>query len=244
MADAGAEGAETVRQALRRTLESQTARFEFQMRFRPLGIGRRRSRDSGALLGQLAKAVATAAQSVVGAAVRSVVRRWSLSAEGVIDLAGRRLMMDFGSYAVLVAEGRRWSGRSGRAIATLPADTFSPSIQDPFWLLDLLKGVSEAQLDGSETLRERHCRRFSASADLTRAAELSPDDLALPPAKRYGDLLAVPLQVWIDEDGRILRVLSESEMMELSIVLAEYGVELPADWSRLPTFRSPEKAKG
>jgi hypothetical protein len=103
---------------------------------------------------------------------------------------------------------------------------------------------SSPQLDGSERLGERYCHRLSARADLSRAAEASPDDLALPPAERYGDLLAVPLQVWIDEDGRIRRVLWESKMMKLVRELLEFGVELPADWSRLPTFRSAGDARG
>lgn len=243
MSDAGPGGAETVRHSLGQTLELQTARFEFQVRFHPMDVRRQASADSGRLLAGFRNLVGTATRTVVGTLSRSLLRR-ILSAEGVIDFADRRLMMDFGSYAVLVAEGRRWSGRSGRAIATLPADALSSSRQEPFWLLDMLGGVTEAHLDGSETLGQRHCHRFSARADFTRAAEVSPDDLALPPAERYRDLLAVPFQVWIDGDDQLRRVRLDSGMMELTLDLLEYCVELPADWSRLPTFRSARDAGG
>lgn len=239
MNDVGGEGAEIVRHALSRTLEAQSARFEFRMHFRPMELGRYASPAGCSLLAGLGSAVGT----VMRTAFRLLTRH-SLSAEGVIDFPGRRLMMDFGCYAVLVAEGRRWSGRSGRPIATLPADVFPAGSHDPLWLLDMLQGVTEAQHGGNEMLGERRCRQFSARVDLSRAAELSPDHLALPPAKHYGDLLAVPLQVWIDEDTQISRILMESDITELTLALLEYGVELPADWSRLPTFRSADDASG
>ena len=105
-------------------------------------------------------------------------------------------------------------------------------------MLDLLEGVTEAQLAGPKTLGTHTCQCFSARSDFGRAAEASPD-LALPPAKRYGYLLGVPIEVCIDEEGHIRRVRFESEMMEVTLDLLEYAVHLPADWSRLPTFRSP-----
>ncbi|MEA2512675.1 MAG: hypothetical protein QOJ59_2162, partial [Thermomicrobiales bacterium] len=43
-------------------------------------------------------------------------------AEGVIDLAQRRYMLDYGHYARLFADGREWDGRSGRLLSTLPPD--------------------------------------------------------------------------------------------------------------------------
>ncbi len=240
-AESGTPGAATVRQALDETLEAQTARVELRMQFRPLELPRHASPDSGLLHFKLLTAIVAVPLKVIGTAFRFLVRR-SLEAEGVIDLSGRRLMMDFGAYAVLVADGRRWSGRSGRAISTLPSDVFPESIGEPFWLLDLLDGVTEAQFGGHKTLGGYDCQCFSARADFGRAAEASPD-LALPPAKRYGDLLAVPIQVCIDEEGSIRRVRFESEMMEVTLDLVEYRVDLPADWSRLPTFRSPDDGR-
>src|SRR5204862_5636257 len=41
-------------------------------------------------------------------------------AEGVLDLSGRRFMLDYRSYARLYADGQEWSGRSGRTVSTLP----------------------------------------------------------------------------------------------------------------------------
>jgi hypothetical protein len=68
-------------------------------------------------------------------------------AEGIIDLAGRRYMLDYGSYAQLYAEGKQWHGRSGRALSTLPPET--DVVPTPLWLLDLLLGVTEAQEVGT-----------------------------------------------------------------------------------------------
>ncbi len=241
MPDAGARGAETVRQALDQTLEAHTAWFELHMKFRPPEIPKHGSPDAGSLHAGVLTAVVTVPLTVVRTAFRFLVRR-SLSAEGVIDLAGRRLMMDFGSYAVVVAEGRRWSGRSGRAISTLPPDVFPEGVGEPFWMLDVPKGVTEAQPAGRKTLGAHDCQCLSARCDFGRAAKASPE-LVLPPAKRYEDLLAVPIHVCIDEKGCIRRVRFESEML-VTLDLLEYGVELPADWSRLPTFRSPGDGRG
>ncbi len=139
MPDAGARGAETVRQALDQTLEAQTAGFELHMQFRLPEIPKRGSPDAGSLRARLLTAVVTVPLTVVGTAFRFLVRR-SLSAEGVVDLVGRRLMMDFGSYAVVLTEGRRWSGRSGRAISTLPPDVFPEGVGEPFGCWTCSKG--------------------------------------------------------------------------------------------------------
>jgi hypothetical protein len=40
--------------------------------------------------------------------------REPMRAEGVVDLGSRRVGIDFGSFALVVQEGREWSGRSGR----------------------------------------------------------------------------------------------------------------------------------
>lgn len=76
--------------------------------------------------------VATAARGVVtsvGKAIgRGIIRGVTRGADprhqvgdGVLDLVGRRCMIDYGSYAVLQVGTQEWSGRSGRALDTLPA---------------------------------------------------------------------------------------------------------------------------
>lgn len=91
------------------------------------------------------------------------------TAEGVIDMTGRRYMLDHGSYARLYADGQEWDGRSGRAIATLPP---SPDrVPTPLWLVDLLAGVTDATDVGAEDVRGAPWRHLTGHADISRAAK-------------------------------------------------------------------------
>jgi hypothetical protein len=66
-----------------------------------------------------------------------------LRAEGFLDFESRRCAIDFGAYAELVDGSSQWSGRSGRAIATLPEEAAQSG--NPLWLFDLLRGVAEGR---------------------------------------------------------------------------------------------------
>src|SRR4051812_5046916 len=160
--------------------------------------------------------------------------------EGVLDLRERRYMMDLGSFARLFADGEERMGRSGRALKTLPA-TFFPS-GSPLWLVDLLAGVTDARKVGTDDVRGAACRRLAATADLGRASAATPGGMTLRTRGTFDELLALPVDVWID-DSHLRRIGFSAENTRETLELWDFGVPVAElDWSRLPTFRSPEEA--
>ena len=148
---------------------------------------------------------------------------------GYLDLGRRRYMMDFGHYAELYADETRWSGRSGRPVATLPPH--HDAVPTPLWLLDLLAGTTEATEVGTQDVYGTPCRHLEITADL-----------GTPRRKRFEDLLAFPAEVWLDE-RHVRRVRTRSENRAETVQFRDFGLSLDhLDWSRLPTFRSPEES--
>lgn len=208
--------------------------FEVELRFpmSPKTAPARRPSLASAVL----HALAAPLRSLGEKALRVLLTR--RRAEGILDLANDRYMMDFGSYAMLVVGSQRWSGRSGRAVATLPED--DATMWDPPWLLALLEGVTAVDALGTEFVHGSWCRRFAVRADFARAADATSTDLLLPPGQHYSDLVGVPLDLWLDDDGRIRRVAMRTDLAVLQLDLVEFHVQDAIDWSRLPTFRSKE----
>jgi hypothetical protein len=140
------------------------------------------------------------------------------TAEGVIDVTGRRYMLDYRHYARLSADGQEWDGRSGRAIATLPPNR--EAVPTPLWLLDLLAGLTEAIDLDTEDVRGAPCRRLATKADLSRApltTQISAESASTP------------------DQG--------AEQRTETLELWDFRVRLDdLDWTRLPTFRSLDEA--
>jgi hypothetical protein len=200
-------------------------------------------RRRGGLLRPILSAGKSGAKRLVKVAARDLDFRHQTS-EGIIDITGRRYMLDYGSYARLYADGQEWDGRSGRALATLPPD--ASAVPTPLWLLDLLAGVVGASETGTDEVRGVTCRHLAGTADLSRASQAAPGGIAAPGRTRFEDLLALPVEVWID-DTQIRRIrFSSSEGAEQrsdTLELWDFGVPLDdLDWTRLPTFRSPDEA--
>lgn len=86
------------------------------------------------------------------------------------------------------------------------------------------------------------CRHLEITVDLSRASRAAPGGLATPRRRRFEDLLALPAEVWLDEH-HVRRVRCRSEHRMETVQFREFGVSLDhLDWTRLPTFRSPEEA--
>jgi hypothetical protein len=162
------------------------------------------------------------------------------SSEGVIDFAGRRYMLDHGSYSQLYAGGQEWDGRSGRLLATLsPEEMKRPT---PLWLLDILAGLTAATDAGTEEVRGTSCRRVAAIVDLGRASKATSGGVAVPRLARFEELLALPVDVWVD-DTHVRRVRYEHGFLNETVELWDFDVQpQDLDWTRLPTFRSPNEA--
>ena len=233
------ETPESVLRALDRTLSTGGARvtIEFAQQFPPLPDLAPRRR--GGLLRPLIHAGSMAGKRAFTAGLGKLVK--DLKGEGYIDFRRHRCALDYGSYALIVADDRMWSGRSGRPVATLPDET-ATSIE-PMWLLDLVRGVTGVEAEGEELVRGRKRQHLRTHADMGRAAAVAPAGLPVPiGAARYEDLLRLPLELWLDEDGYIRRLRQGDETATLTLELLELGAEGPADWTRLPTFRSPQEA--
>jgi hypothetical protein len=110
------------------------------------------------------------------------------------------------------------------------------------WLLRLLPGVTDAAVEGTDTLHGTACRRLAAHVDMHRASAATEGGLRPPPVERFEHLRALPLTAWIDgqhvrrirfEHGAPAKHLMTVELWDVGVPVANL------DWSRLPAFRSP-----
>jgi hypothetical protein len=221
-----------------RTLADATARIELLIDH-TLEMPRMPRRRPGGLMRPVTLLAKAAGKRLLKVATRNFDFRHQ-SAEGVIDLQRRRYMLDYGSYARLYADGKEWDGRSGRLLSTLPPD--EQAVPTPLWLLDILAGLTAATDEGTDDVRDTACRRFTATVDVSRASKVVPGGVAVPTLGRFEDLLALPVEVCID-DKHVRRVRFRPEHRTDTLELWDFGVSLDdLDWTRLPTFRSPEEA--
>jgi hypothetical protein len=182
-------------------------------------------------------------RSLASAAGRSLLRRVSrkldfrhLSAEGVLDLQARRYMLDRGGYARLGADGKEWGGPTGRPVPTRAADV--ANWPTPLWLIDVLAGLTAATPKGTEDVRGTPCRRFDVIVDLSRASKFTPGAVAAPKVGRFEDLLALPIEVWVD-DQHVRRVRFSQDGRIDTLELWDVGVPLEdLDWTEFHAFRS------
>lgn len=233
-------GIELIGEAQERTRAAASARIELSIDYRwerpPMPRPRRRR---GGLMRPVTLAAKVAGKRLLKAATRDFDFLHQ-TAEGVLDLQRRRYMLDYGSYARLYADGKEWHGRSGRLLSTLPPD--ERELPTPLWLLDILGGLAAASDEGAEVVRGTPCRSFTATVDISRASKLTPGGVAVPGIGRFEDLLALPVEVCLDEE-HVRRVRFRSEHHTETLDLWDFGVPLDdLDWSRLPTFRSPGEA--
>lgn len=144
-------------------------------------------------------------------------------AEGFIEPAAGRYMVDFGGYANMRVDGQRFAGRSGEPLQPRYRDHRPPAqLDDPLELLAQLRDATEAAHAGEEPVRGTPCQVVAVRAG---------------PAE---------LTVWID-DAHVRRIRSvghasgsaASVSKTLTIELWDFGVAVGSlDWSRLPSFRS------
>lgn len=122
---------------------------------------------------------------------------------GVVDLSGRRVMVDFGSYATVQIGTQEWSGRSGRPLDTLPAAP--PHVPSPLWLIDLVGGMTTARPCGAEEVAGENWQHLTGTASLAEASEAAPKGMPTPARDDFDELLALPIEVWLD-DGQLRRI--------------------------------------
>lgn len=165
-----------------------------------------------------------------------------LVAVGILEPRTGRYMIDFGSFAQLYDGTQMFGGRSGRRLATL--DPFRELRRpDVCWALHALLGTTHAVLEGEDALHGTPCARMGVRIDLTKASAANRNGLRSPVFELREQSRALPATVWID--GKHVRRVDFPgiESRDLSLELWDYGVPTDdVDWSRLPTFKSPEEA--
>jgi hypothetical protein len=212
-----------------RTLTAPSARVEIRsdadlgrqperaQRRRPGLVGRLARRAAQGILGRVAPEI--------GAAEMRELREAFLHqlGAGFVEPAAGRYLIDFGGWAQVLTDGRRFSGRSGQPLGRRYENPLGWNRRDdPFDALRRLQAATAARWVGEETVRRTHCRVAVATA--------GQDEFT----------------VWID-DERIRRfqavergsgrsaLVTKTETVELW----DFGVAVDSlDWSRLPAFRA------
>lgn len=175
------------------------------------------------------------------------------SHEGFAEPAAQRYQVAHRAHAELFADGRLYRGRPGRPLTTLTPDRPGDGEDvdhNLLWPLWALAGATEATLDGTETVHDSLCRRYTVQADLERAAAAGQPGAGDWPV---GLVKAPPphppsFAVWTD-DQHVRRVrFAKQAGHDISPGLTGYGSLRQLDlwdfgvstahlgWSRLPDF--------
>ena len=208
------------------TLAVPSARMEFRIDTEVAPVQPRQRRRPG-FAGSLARRAVRAAWERVAPGwdagrLRDVFEHQL--GEGVLEPAAGRYLIDYGGYAQLLADGKRFGGASGHPLQPRHQDR-RPWEQpdDPLGFLRMLRQVTAARYAGDELVRGAMCRKVNVRAD---SAELT---------------------VWIDDD-HIRRIQSaeyassahSTAARTQTLELWDFGpADGSLDWSRLPSFRTP-----
>lgn len=116
-----------------------------------------------------------------------------------------------GTYFVEIPGSDRWLKLDPQRLAdTLgdPSGLRSAVGTSPNALLDLLAGTEQARRVGAETVRGVETERFSAAVDVAAAARGAKGDAraALERLSTQMAQTALPLEVWLDGAGRVVRL--------------------------------------
>lgn len=208
------------------TLAAASARIEVRIDFDVVGAARPARRRPG-LVGRLARRAVKAAWARLAPEVDASQLRAAFAhqvGEGFAEPAAGRYLIDFGGYAVLCADGKRFGGRSGQPLQARHRERREPERQyDPLRLLRLLQGATDARHVGDQVLRGTLCRAITVRP--------GPSGLS----------------VWVD-DQHIRKVQFEERASSAhsgiskkqTLELWDFGVPVDGlDWHRLPSFQEP-----
>ena len=151
-----------------------------------------------------------------------------------MDLQRRCYMLDHGGFARMGADGKEWAGQPGRAISTRSAE--EPNSPTPLWLIDVIAGMTEATMASTDVVRGTPCTHHHVTVALSQASRVIRDAVAVPGVDRFEDVLASPIEVWID-DHHLRRVRFSQAMRIDTLELWDVGSPLEGfDWTRLQAF--------
>jgi hypothetical protein len=218
---------EELHHALQRTIRRGSARFEFRYQ---------------ASLDGLVPECRGVNRVMVAATAFAIRRMGPVTHSGLIEFQAGRCAFALARHrAGMVVGDRFWSGATGTSIDELAA---APAVEhQALWHFDLLRGVVGAEEQVTQRLDGDAVRRFSVRVDLDRAAMAVPYAMAVPGQIEdpQPDLDHVALNVWVGDDGCIRRVRRrdpnpDAPLFTTTLDLTDLGIEVPADWSRIPTW--------
>jgi hypothetical protein len=147
--------------------------------------------------------------------VESVVRA-VVSADRVAGLRGPEGRIDFENERALYSQGdsdwklfardARYTGKPGEWYAHSLDGLYA---NDPFWLLAILEGTVDATARGEERVDGETCHLYTGTADFKLAERNATRQLKPPlagsadPDER--DSFSLPIELWLDDAGRIRR---------------------------------------
>jgi hypothetical protein len=100
-----------------------------------------------------------------------------MAANGILEPATGRYMIDFRSVAQIHDGQQTFGGRSGRRLATLSPFPTPGTSADMLWVLGVPLGSTEASVQGEDVLHGSVCTRLSVHVDLAIASEAVPGGL-------------------------------------------------------------------
>ena len=193
----------------------------------PVPARRRYLRRRPGLLGRLTRRAAKAALGRVAPdSTPGELRELFLHqfGAGFIEPAAGRYLIDFGGYAQVLVDGRRFGGLSGEPLGPrYEIRPYKHRRDDPLDVLGRLQRATAARWVGHERVRWTTCRVVTAA--------VGEDEFT----------------VWIDDRHvqRFQTVQRGSDRYPVAtraetVELWDFGIPVDSlDWSRLPSFRSP-----
>jgi hypothetical protein len=157
--------------------------------------------------------------------------------EGQIDFENQRSLYGHDkSNLKLHAPGRSYVGEPGEwYVADKPDELW---VDDPFWLLAILEATVEAVAQGDEAAGGTPCHLYTGFADFDVAGAIG-GRVVNPPPPDGRDLSRMPIEVWLDDAGRIRRALRHGikksvTQIEMWAFGAPDPIELPPPGKILP----------
>jgi len=155
---------------------------------------------------------------------------WSFHGpEGRIDFRQRRSQYPSGDTDwSFVSPGLMLTGEPGEWEAAHDESDML-SHDDPFWLFELIAATVEATDEGSRLVGVTRCERYLARADFARAASNATrpiEPLSSTDGQRTDRL---PIEVWLDGEGRIRRARLHRERSWLLLELSDFGAPDPLE---------------
>ena len=150
---------------------------------------------------------------------------------GRVDFVNDRCLYPGGGGWVLDAPDANFIGEPGEWEGEVKDDE-GLGEDSALWLVDLVAGAVEASEQGPGKMLGAERVRYSAIADFASAATLSRRQL-YPPLTFGRDLdpSRLPIDVWLDDAGRIRRAIFRRDRTVMTLELSEFGVpdliELP-----------------